>query len=230
LATGTVIATLPTAGSSLFCGMQNGTNNPFNGQIIDNRLYSGVLTDADVLDLHTNGTYAFSGKTLVLGWVCSGGAGEMVYDISGNNFNGSIINSPTWSKQDIYHYNITRGYSRYDHASLPDILVPYSLAGSPLSITPPTGYTKIRDNPAGAYHNGCETLIDFTGGVLSPEAVRNSWETAWSFNTARVNPEFKRTLTSGGVDYRADRFLAYRDALSGTNLSKVNKYVTTKAI
>jgi len=85
-------------------------------------------------------------------------------------------------------------------------------------------------NPAGAYHNGAETLIDFTGNVLSPVAVRNSWETNWAFNTARVNPEFKRTLTSGGVDDRADRFLAYRNALSGTNLTKVQKYVATKSI
>ena len=85
-------------------------------------------------------------------------------------------------------------------------------------------------NPAGAYHNGAETLIDFTGGVASPVAVINAWETTWGFNTARTNPEFKRTLTSGGVDARADRFLGYSQTLSGTNLSKVNKYVTTKAI
>lgn len=85
-------------------------------------------------------------------------------------------------------------------------------------------------NPAGPYHNGCESVIDFTGNVLSPQAVINSWETAWAFNSARTNPEFKRTLTSGGTDFRADRFLAYSQTLSGGNLTKVNKYVTTKAI
>ena len=85
-------------------------------------------------------------------------------------------------------------------------------------------------NPAGAYHNGAETLIDFTNGVLSPEAVINSWEDDWAFNDARTNPEFKRTLTLGGVDHRADKFLAYREELTGSNLTKVNKYVETKEV
>lgn len=85
-------------------------------------------------------------------------------------------------------------------------------------------------NPAGAFHNGAESLIDFRANVNSPVAVINAWETAWAFNTARTNPEFKRTLTSGGVDYRADRFLAYNETLSGTNLTKVQNYTATKAI
>jgi len=111
-----------------------------------------------------------------------------------------------------------------------------TVSGSPVNIRIPAKsatldvFNQTLRNPAGAYHNGAETLIDFTGNVLSPEAVRNSWETAWAFNTARTNPEFKRTLTSGGVDDRADRFLAYRNALSGTNLTKVQKYVATKSI
>ena len=85
-------------------------------------------------------------------------------------------------------------------------------------------------NPAGAYHNGAETLIDFTNGVLSPEAVINSWEDDWAFNDARTNPEFKRTLTQDGIDHKADRFLAYREELDGSNLTKVNKYVETKEV
>lgn len=85
-------------------------------------------------------------------------------------------------------------------------------------------------NPAGAYHNGAETTIDMSGGVASPVAVLGSWTSAWSFNTARTNPKFKRTLTSGGSDYRSDRFLAYREALTGTNLTKVQSYTATKAV
>lgn len=164
---------------------------------------------------------------------CAEGYGSVAYDVSGEGDHGTWTNvtlGTFWTKQNTYHRNIVSGFSRYDHATDPDILVPYLASGTPLSISTPSGYTKISDNPAGAYHNGAETLIDFTNNVLSPEAVRNSWETAWAFNSARTNPEFKRTLTSGGIDHRVDRFLAYRTALTGTNLSKVNKYVTTKAI
>lgn len=85
-------------------------------------------------------------------------------------------------------------------------------------------------NPAGIYHNGEETLIDFTGGVASPIATINAWENAWAFNTARVNPEFARTLTSGGVDARMDRAPAYETTLSGTDLTRVQNFTATRAI
>ena len=111
-----------------------------------------------------------------------------------------------------------------------------SIGGSPSNIFIPAinsttdALGQTPRNPAGAYHNGAETLIDFTNGVLSPEAVINNWEDDWAFNDARTNPKFKRTLTLDGVDRRADRFLAYRDTLSGDNLTKVNKYVETKEV
>lgn len=81
-----------------------------------------------------------------------------------------------------------------------------------------------------SFHNGAETLIDFTGGVASPEAVINSWETAWTFNTARTNPKFKRTITLNGIDHRMDRALAYSAALSGSDLTKVENFTATRAL
>jgi hypothetical protein len=83
---------------------------------------------------------------------------------------------------------------------------------------------------AGSWHNGCETLLDIRGGVNSPISVINNWNTAWAFNTARVNPNFDRTLIRQGLDLRVDRFLSYRQALTGTNLTKINAYVATKSI
>lgn len=59
--------------------------------------------------------------------------------------------------QDLYHANLLQGYSLYEHATSNPIKVPYS-NGSPLAITPPTGYTLTEDRPSGKYHNGAETL------------------------------------------------------------------------
>ena len=111
-----------------------------------------------------------------------------------------------------------------------------TVIGSPVNIRIPalTATTDVFGttlrNSAGVYHNDAESTIDFTGGVASPVSVINAWETAWPFNTARVNPEFARTLTLDSVAHRADRFLAYKDALSGTNLTKVTNYTSTKEI
>jgi hypothetical protein len=181
-------------------------------------------------NIQAAGWQFLNGTTVVADYEMAEGAGLIVYDSAIGAKHGTLINGVAWAKQDFYHANITLGYSRYDHASSADILVPYSLAGVPLVITPPAGYTKISDNPAGKFHNGCETLIDFTGGVASPQAVINSWETAWAFNTARVNPEFDRTRTSGVTEVAMDRALAYSTALSGNDLTKVQNFTATRAL
>lgn len=84
------------------------------------------------------------------------------------------------------------------------------------------------DHLGGAFHNGAETEIDFTGGVAAPGTA--SWETAWGFHDARTNPLFNRELTSSSVVVRADRFLAYSATLSGNDLTKTQSYVATKEI
>lgn len=58
--------------------------------------------------------------------------------------------------QDLYHRNLLIGYSLYEHATSDPIHVPYS-NGSPLTITPPTGYTLTEERPSGKWHNGAYT-------------------------------------------------------------------------
>ena len=43
----------------------------------------------------------------------SEGAGNLVTDVSGNGNIGTLVNSPTWSKQDAFHYNLAYGCNRY---------------------------------------------------------------------------------------------------------------------
>lgn len=73
-------------------------------------------------------------------------------------------------------------------------------------------------SPAGAYHNGCVTQIDFAP-VAAPST--SGWENDWSFNDARTNPLFRRADNGDG---NADRFLAYDEALTGDDLTNVNTY------
>ena len=84
--------------------------------------------------------------------------GSIAYDTSGNDRHLTLVNSPSWTDQDEYHYGESVGYSLYEHASSPDLYVPLKADGTALSITPPTGYTKTSDNPAGSYLNGTAKL------------------------------------------------------------------------
>lgn len=167
------------------------------------------------------------------------GGGATVYDVSDGGNNGTITNATTtpgagcWANtQDSYHRNLSNGFELYDDdaTGLLFIRVPYLDDGS--KITPTiSGYTKVRDNDAGKYHNSAESTIDMTGGVLIADS--ESWEddaAPWAFNDARSNPLFARSQTSSGVDVRADRMLAFRETLSGTDLTKVQSYTADKAI
>lgn len=148
----------------------------WDGTLYDARVFSGAsapLTAADMLALHNQTSDSFSGQTNVLWLPMAEGNGNKHYDASGNGNDGDISNHAMstyfGTKQDVFPYNYKYGYSKYTHASSGDILVPYGSDGSPLSITAPSGYTKSDDHPAGAFHNLCESKIDFKAGVDFPE-------------------------------------------------------------
>lgn len=77
-------------------------------------------------------------------------------------------------------------------------------------------------NPAGAWHNGAETLIDFTGGVASPASA--AWNTSWAFADAVANPLFSRQTIVSSVVTKVDRFIAATETLSGDDLAAALAY------
>ena len=166
------------------------------------RVGSTITLSLNGVDIHTFVTGTTSPLLVDMSYLTAGATSGIV------NINGEYV---TWE-------TITNMTSATHYLPRNEAITTLDVLGNPLS------------NQAGAYHNGAETTVDFTGGVASPVSVINAWETAWAFNTARTNPEFKRTLTQAGADHRADRFLAYKDALTGTNLTKVQKYTATKSI
>jgi len=96
--------------------------------------------------------------------MAEGVASGKVYDTSGNG-NDGVITTGTgglaafWGLQDVFHNNLLDGFSLYEHATLEPLYIPYDVNGTPLVITPPSGYTKTSDNPPAIVHNGAETKI-----------------------------------------------------------------------
>jgi len=87
-------------------------------------------------------------------------SGDTSYDISGNGKDIAWQNSPSLSgTQDSYFHGEAVGYSLYEHASTADILVPLKADGTALTITPPSGYSKTGDYPAGPYHNNTQATL-----------------------------------------------------------------------
>ena len=107
--------------------------------------------------------------------------------------------------QDLFHYNILNGFSLYEHATSNPIRVPYSSSKTPLSITPPSGYSKTSDNPAGAYHNNAETLWK-PNPFDAPELIN------------------KATLTSA-IERHPTNTFARPEFINKNNINKTKNYV-----
>lgn len=141
----------------------------------------------------------------------------------------TIINASTGSggsywatKQPVFHGNLVNGFSLYTHATEPPLYVPYSSNGSPLSITPPTGYTLSRHCPAGSWHNGAPTKVDTTGGVEIPGSAE--WEKAWAYTDDRISPLFSRDRVTGGTQVGSDRLMALPANATSQQLTGAGTY------
>jgi len=158
------------------------------------------------------------------------GAGVIAYNTDTGN-HGTLTNSPTWSTQDVFAANFEFGFSLYEHATLDPIRVPYGENGSPLTITPPSGYTKTSDNPPILGHNDFEGNLDFVNTSVDRQPVP---ETARidAITTADISAfTFGMSITSDdNVFYHAkdsvtnDRLTIYEADLTGADLAKLLKY------
>lgn len=121
----------------------------FDGQLWNFRLWDSEVTPATMgnVDPIRHGPI-------------SEGSGTTSYDVSGNGKDITWQNSPSLSgTQDSYFHGESVGYSLYEHASKADILVPLKSDGTALTITPPSGYSKTGDYPAGPYHNNTQATL-----------------------------------------------------------------------
>jgi hypothetical protein len=159
------------------------------------------------------------------------GATDTCYDVvnakDGVLTSANIVTARA-TKQAAFHANIVRGHTKYTHATLLPLYVPYNSNSEPITITPPSGYTKVKDYPAGAWHNYAESELDFTGGVASPGS--GGLDTSWHPSDGVSNPTFARSSTLSGASIRMDRILRNRSTLADARLLAANKFVTTKTL
>jgi len=155
------------------------------------------------------------------------GAGSTAYSKDGTN-HATLVGNPTWVREDgIPSSNLNDGFSLYEHASLDPLRVPYGDDGQPLTITPPTGYTKTSDNPAvsNGPHNDAETELDFyniaTDGGTTPAVLASGVAiTDYTFGDSVSNPLFKRSISS----VLEDRQTLFAAVLTGDCLETANEY------
>lgn len=141
----------------------------YKGLMAGVRYYDTTLSAAEILALY-EGTEP--DNTLISHWAMSeSGTSVTVHDTIGTHhgtLTGFTVADAWGTKQDRFHHNNTVGYTKYTHATLDPIYIPYRSDGTPVaSPTVPSGYTKDADYPADDKHNGAETVWDFTGGVES---------------------------------------------------------------
>jgi len=199
----------------------------FSGTMFDVEIFDEALSDDDAIAFSNGSPIA---PTPIRNIPISEGAGTTSYDKSGNN-DITWVNAPTWSTQDVFAANFEHGFSLYEHATLDPLRVPYGDDGSPLTITPPSGYTKTSDNPPILGHNDFEGTLDFVNTSVDRQPVP---ETARidAITTADISAfTFGMSITSDdNVFYRAkdsvtnDRLTIYEADLTGADLAKLLKY------
>ena len=132
--------------------------------------FNGSISGFKITNLTTGQVYLEA--PLSEGW------GSVAYNqvIVGNH--GAMVNftlATAWGQtQNDYHDAIMNGFTLYEHATDPFICVPFSTAGVPLVITPPTGYTKTGDYPAGSVLPPCYTEIEQTDSYFD-DNTPNFW-------------------------------------------------------
>lgn len=149
------------AGSSTFSNKTPATN-----QANDIVRMSGVINaGSPYYYLQNNGKLfgvkyyqAVNYATLGNYWPIAEGGGTTVYDVVGSK--NLTLTTASWSTQDDYHYNLTKGFQLYGNSDANNsiIRVPYNNDGTTESPTI-SGYTKFADCPAGSFHNFAETGV-----------------------------------------------------------------------
>ena len=163
----------------------------------DVRVYSADKTLAEV--------NAYNEDDLIFWLPMSENSGATVYDVSGNEYDGTVINATTttgagfWAQtQDVFHYSLGKGFTASSGVEIP-ALMDGTLDAAGNAITNPS-------------------MIGHNKGITDVQLI----DEEWSYNDTRVNPYFKRTTPTG-----ADRFLSYLETLSGSNYDAVRNYVQT---
>lgn len=81
-------------------------------------------------------------------------------------------------------------------------------------------------HPAGRHLPLCESKIDFTQGVASPDSA--GVPTALDPAASPSNPVFRRLRTKGDFNVAVDRLVRYQGTITGQRLAAVQKFTQTK--
>jgi hypothetical protein len=153
----------------------------FSGQAWGQTSYTGVLGSGARETLYARQIVSSPTRLRLL----AEGAQVAAYDVSGNG--GSLLPVATaqWSTQDLYHYNLAKGFTLSGSARIPALLDGLAdAAGNAIT------------NPAGSWHNAAETKLDLSdaGGPA-----------AWSFGDQILAPSYYSEINS----IKAESFRRY---------------------
>ncbi|RMG99164.1 MAG: LamG domain-containing protein [Chloroflexi bacterium] len=208
-----------------------------NAQICDVRFYNRTLTADEVQYIYSIGAAGIDpgNANLVAHYPLAEGASSTLYDVSGNNLHATLYNiseASFWANtQDVFHYNIDKGFSLYQHTTNNDLRVPYDLNGQPLSITPPSGYTLASEHPAGDWHNNAETKLQMPAGDANLAAGTFWMDSAGTLQARSYNDivgiwnNENVTFADVSVTNKKKRIATYDSAQSGSALTQIKQYL-----
>jgi len=141
-------------------------------------------------------------------------------------FGATYPDAWTDNTQGVLAYNLSRGFSLYEHATLPPLYVPFADGEPHPGPVIPSGYTLTRHCPAGARNNGFEGAIDKTGGISWPGSA--AVDASLEVGDTATPPEYLRELVDGAAVAGFDRVLTLAAIPTGDDLTALNEWLADK--
>ena len=131
---------------------------------------------------------------------------------------GAVLTTLRAGRQDLYHYNVENGFDLWEHATLAPIFAPIG------TTVTESGYTFTSTNPAGKWHNGAETGINFPASL---SAIVASASVPQPLYYADFEEDFdeKHQVFSNIEDNKKRMIIFYSVAQSGVNLTRIYKCI-----
>lgn len=220
-------------------------NNTFlhPGQMCDARIYTKELSVAEITFIYTRGVNGTNPTTanLLAHWPLAEGGDSKAFDISGNNYHGTLTNftlASAWgTKQDHFHYNIKNGFEYYDDDATHTDIVRVPHKASATLITPSiSGYSKISNNPSGTWHNNAETVLQ-SPNAPKMQVINDAEANNFLFDSSDVVKDVTYALIVKNVNntnfFFADisvtnqkkNLLFYASTKSGSDLTNIQNYL-----
>lgn len=208
-----IISLPPNFQVDMHIGSWYSSERELKGKLADVRIFNQALTQEQINEIY-QGSLSLTGVDPVGWWpLAEGGSPTYAYDVSGNENHGTINGMTYSTDNDVFHYNIQKGFTDSSGVKIP-ALADGSADASGGAIS----------NPAGYWHNDAETKFV---NCLAGETWNSTTQTGCSLAPALWQADylnetipltngagFLGTIFAGNVETNISKAIGFAEILA----------------